>query len=40
MNEYQIIKQIGECPKCGCKEFIITSKVDGEVSYFVNLDGE
>ena len=40
MNEYQLIKQIGECPKCGCKEFIVNSKVDGEVSYFVNLDGK
>ena len=30
MNEYQLIKQIGKCPKCGCKEFVVNSKVDGE----------
>lgn len=40
MNKYQLIKQIGECPKCGCKKFIVNSKVDGKVSYFVNLDGK
>lgn len=40
MNEYQLIKQIGKCPKCGCKEFVVNAKVDGEVPYFVNLDGE
>ncbi|MCI6407766.1 MAG: hypothetical protein SPG03_03330 [Veillonella caviae] len=40
MNEYQLIKQIGKCPKCGCTEFIINSEASGNVSYFVSLVGE
>ena len=40
MNEYQLIKQIGKCPKCGCTEFVINAEVSGNVSYLVSLVGE
>ena len=32
MNRYEVIKQIGNCPECGCTEFYINSKVSGVVS--------
>ena len=40
MNRYEVIKQTGECPECGCTEFYINSKVSGTVSYLVSLVGE
>lgn len=40
MNGYEVIKQVGKCPECGCTEFVINSEVSGTVSYLVSLVGE
>ncbi len=40
MNEYQLIKQMGKCPKCGCTDFVINASVSGTVPYIASLIGE
>lgn len=40
MNEYERLKKIGYCPKCGSKEFIVRSKVTGTISNFKSFDGK
>jgi hypothetical protein len=40
MNGYEVMKQVGKCPECGCTEFVINSEVSGTVSYLVSLVGE
>ena len=39
MNEYQLIKQMGKCPKCGCTDFVINASVSGTVPYIASLIG-
>lgn len=35
MNGYEVMKQVGKCPECGCTEFVINSEVSGTVSYLM-----